>query len=361
MLLRRMHPPVRWLMVGFTLVLAALLGLWTWSSGASSAALSASPATPRQNDTVTLNGSGFAPGETIAVWITYPDFRVFGVAQIEATAEGNFSYPYLPDFLGATFTPTGNYTYTARGLTSNREVYANITVDIGVGDGPSNGVTLSAEPGIDSQGSYYLFRGSGYGANEDIAIWLRYPDNMVEALSGAQANSSGAFEYIVYVTGVPVGSYALTARGLNSNANGIADFTVEVADLTIASGEASLLVGPSPDTQRNFAEFVGSGFRPGEIVTIWVTLPNYATLWIGDVQADSSGVFSAVLYLSEQEPIGKRTYTAFGNISGLRATADYTLQAGGGEVLTEQPAVAEAPATPVELDPDTICAGIGCQ
>jgi hypothetical protein len=329
MLRERQRLYARLLLGFFAASLALLLGAYSWSSAASSAALTAAPASPRQNDTVTLTGSGFSPGETVSVWITYPDFTVYGVAEMVANGDGGFDFPYLPDFLGATFTPTGTYTYTARGQSSGREVYASINVAIDIAPGPSAGVTLAAEPGRDGQGSYFVFRGGGYAPNETAALWLRYPDNSVADLGQIEASSSGQIEYVLYVGGAPVGHYALTARGLTGGGNGIAEFDVRVDDLTVASGAASLSVGPSPDTQRSYATFTGSGFQPREIVTVWVTLPDYSTLWVGDVQADEDGAFSATLYLSEREPVGRRTYTAYGNISGLRATADYTLQPGG--------------------------------
>jgi hypothetical protein len=339
----------------FAGAIALLLGLWSWSSLASSASLSVSPTTARQNDTVTLAGQGFSPGETVAVWITYPDFRVYGVAELTANGDGAFSYPYLPDFLGATFTPTGKYTYTAHGKDSGREVYADLNVNIGAAPGASAGVTLTAEPGRDSQGSYFIFRGSGYWGGEDVAVWLRYPDNTVEDLGQVSAGPGGSIEYVLYVTGVPVGHYALTARGTLSGANGIAEFDVTVDDLTVATGKASLSVSPSPDHQRSFATFVGSGFQPKEIVTVWVTLPDYSTLWIGDVQADEGGSFIAVLYLSEQEPVGQRSFTAYGNTSGLRAVATYTLTPGSGpgDTSVEGGGTTIPPA-------DAVCVGEGC-
>jgi len=329
MVQERRRVPVRLLMGAFALGLAALLGLWTWSSSASSASLSASPAAPRQNETVTLTGAGFTPGELVSVWITYPDYRVFGVAELQTNGDGAFSYPYLPDFLGASFTPTGAYTYTARGQESGREVYASISVAIGAAPGPSAGVTLTAEPGRDQQGSYFVFRGSGYSSGEEVALWLRYPNNTVFDMGRTVAGPAGAIEYQLDVSGAPVGRYALTARGLAGGGNGIAEFDVQVADLTVATGVASLRVSASPDNQRSYATFDGSGFQPGEIVTIWVTLPDFSTMWIGDVAIDEGGGFAATLYLSEQEPVGRRTYTAFGNTSGLRAVADYTLTPGG--------------------------------
>lgn len=340
----------RLLLVGFFAGLAALLGIWTWQSAASSARLIAVPATPRQNDTVTLIGSGFAPGETVSIWITYPDYSVFGVAEVVTNGDGSFNFPYVPDFLGAAFTPVGRYTYTAFGQRSGREVYATIDVGVGQAPGPSPNVTLKAEPLRDQQGRTYVFRGSGYGANEPVAVWLRYPDFSVEDLGRVQAGPGGQIEYVLKMTGAPVGRYALTARGLQSGANGIAEFELQIADLTKPSGEAALKVEPALNTQRSFATFTGRGYLPEEIVTIWVTLPDASTRWIGDVQADSDGAFSTSLYLSEQEPAGTRTYTAYGNTSGRRATATHTLLPGGGPGFL--PAV-----TP---EPHRVCGGAGC-
>jgi hypothetical protein len=329
--------------------LALVLGLWSWSTFAA-ASLTASPDSPRQNDTVTLVGTGFSPGETVSVWITYPDFTVYGVAEVVTNGDGSFNYPYLPDFLGASFTPTGKYTYTAFGQSSGREVYSTISVDIGKAPGTSAGVQIVAEPRRDSQGSYYVFSGTGYGTNEEVALWLRYPDNRVEDLGRIEAGPSGVIEYVLYVGGVPVGHYAFTAQGLRTGANGIAEFDVRADDLTVATGKANLRVSASPDNQRSYATFEGYGYKPGEIVTIWSTLPNLSTLWVGDVEANDDGAFVAVLYLSEQEPVGKRTYTAYGNTSGLRAVADYTLTPGGGPGSTPY----------VEPAPDAICVGEGC-
>lgn len=310
--------------------LALILGLFAWGSLAQSARLSAAPTNPRQNDTVTLVGSGFTPDETVSVWITYPDFSVFGVAEIVVDGDGSFSYPYLPDFLGATFTPTGRYTYTAYGQTSGREVYAVIDVAVDQAPGPSTGVTLTTEPRRDGQGTAFVFRGSGYAGGEEVALWLRYPDNTVEDLGRVEAGPAGMIEYILEVGGSPVGRYALTARGLAGGANGIAEFDLLVDDLTSETGKATLSVSPTRDDQRSYAVFTGSGFRPSEIVSVWATLPDFSTVWVGDVQADENGAFTATLYLSEREPTGSRTFTAYGNISGLQGLASFALRPGGG-------------------------------
>jgi hypothetical protein len=320
------------LMLGLlTGALALVCGLWAYSSLANSASLSASPSTARQNDTVTLVGQGFAPGETVAVWITYPDYSVFGVAQLETNGDGSFSYPYLPDFLGASFTPTGKYTYTAKGLSSGFVVYADLQVNIDNAPGNSQGVQLHVTPGTDDQGSYFVLQGEGYFGGESLALWLRYPDNSVLDLGQIQAGPSGVLYYVLRLTGAPIGHYAFTGYGVSSARTGIAEFDLSVSDLTRASGVGQLQVGPSAGRQRSYAAFSGSGFAPDEIISIWVTLPDYSTMTIGDIKADDYGSFVAELYISEQEPVGKLTFTAYGNFSQVRAIADYQLAPGGPE------------------------------
>ncbi|EFO80602.1 hypothetical protein OSCT_1542 [Oscillochloris trichoides DG-6] len=322
------YTTARRLMIGgFTLSIALLISMWSWASWAESASLTANPTTPRQNDTVTLAGQGFMPGETIAIWITYPDYRVYGVAEFVANAEGGFNYPYLPDFLGATFTPTGRYVYTAHGKQSGREVYAEIMVDVAPAPGPSVHVRLD----VAAQATRFAFTGSGYLVGETVALWMRYPDNSIVDLGQIKTDANGKLAYTFEAAGKPVGRYALTARGLQSLGNGIAEFDVTTIDLTVANGEATLKINPGPASQRSYAVFIGTGFIPNEIVTIWVTLPDYSTRWIGDVTTDANGFFNASLYLSEQEPVGQRSYTAYGNTSGLRAVATYTLQPGTGQ------------------------------
>lgn len=303
------------------------------STNLAETALIASPALARQNDTVTIEGRGFTPNEMVAIWITYPNFEVYSVAEIATDGDGNFTYPYVLDFLSSTFTPTGKYTYTAHGKTSGREVYADIQVEVPPAPATSSAIDITIEPGWDGQGSFFTIRGANYGTEEPLALWLRYPDNTVQDLGQIEAGPTGIFEYTLWTAGVPTGRYAFTAYGLRTGLNGIAEFDVVVSDLTFAAGSANLHIRPTGDDQRSYAIFEGSGFQPGEPVSIWVTLPDNSTLAIGDVQASENGAFVASLYLGEQEPVGLRTYTAYGNFSGLRAIADYTLVAGGSETF----------------------------
>ncbi len=293
--------------------------------------LLASPTHARQNDTVTLEGRGFASNEPVAIWITYPNFEVYSVTEVQTNADGNFTFPYILDFLDVTFTPTGKYTYTARGQLSGREVYADIQVDIGAAPDTSPGVEMQVTPGRDAQGGFFTIRGTNFGGNEMLALWIRYPDNRVVDQGQIQAGPEGAFSFTLRSDGAPTGRYAFTARGLRTGLNGIVEFDITIGDLTIPRGPAGLQVRPGIDNQRSVAIFEGSGFQPEEVVTIWVTLPDQSTLTIGDVVVDANGGFVVSLYLGEQEPVGRRAYTAYGNTSGLRAITDYVLVPGGPE------------------------------
>ncbi len=326
MLIQR--PLLRLLSIVFAGALALLIAIWSWPASAQTATLTVTPAIARQNTTVTLKGSGFLPGETVSIWITYPDYTVYGVAVLTIDNDGCFMHPYVPDFLGATFTPTGRYTYTARGWQSGREAYASIEVEIGEAPGPSAGVTLTVDRPAQSQGRPFAISGSGYQPGEQVAIWIRYPNNAVADLGVQIADSQGRIGFAIASDRIPVGRYALTARGLQSQRNGIVEFEVQPGDTLRPRGAASLVAGPGSVTQRSAINLRGSGFLPGEVVTIWATLPDYATEWLGDVIADADGAFIVDVRLSEQDPVGRYAISAYGNQSERRGVAEYTLLPG---------------------------------
>ncbi|MEF3275591.1 MAG: hypothetical protein K6356_14575 [Chloroflexus sp.] len=321
------QPLLRLLLLFFASTLMLLIAIWSRPADAQVASLNVSPAVAYQNTSVTLSGNGFLPGETVSVWITYPDYTVYGVAVVKIDDQGRFNHPYLPDFLGATFTPTGRYTYTARGWQSGREAYASLTVEVAPAAGVS-GAQLTVDRPIQAQGATFTFRGSGYQPGERVAIWLRYPNNAVADLDTRTADSNGQIGLVIASDGIPIGRYALTARGLQSGVNGIVDFEVLVGDNLRPRGNAELTVGPGSTRQRSAVVVRGSGFLPGEVITVWATLPNYATEWLGDVTATTEGTFATELYLSERNPAGRYAISAYGNRSERRAVAEYMLLPG---------------------------------
>jgi len=125
-----------------------------------------------------------------------------------------------------------------------------------------------------------------------------------------------------------VGRYALTARGLQSGGNGIVDFEVLVGDTLKPRGTGQLSVATGSGPQRQAIRLNGSGFLASEVITLWATLPDYATEWLGDVTADADGTFTIEVYLSEQDPVGRYTFSAYGNSSERRAVVEYTLLPG---------------------------------
>ncbi len=322
----------RSLLTPFTFVfagaLALIIAIWSWPAGAQTASLTVSPTIARQNTTVTLSGSGFLPGETASIWITYPDYTVYSVAVVTIDEQGRFNHPYVPDFLGATFTPTGRYTYTARGWQSGREAYASLEVDVAVAPGASSTVQLTVDRAVQAQGALFTVSGRGYRPGEQVALWIRYPNNAVADLGTQIADGQGRIGLMIASNGIPVGRYALTARGLQSNGNGIVDFEVLPGDTLRPRGTAELTVESVSPTQRSALSVRGSGFLPGEVITVWATLPDYSTKWIGDVTAADDGSFTTELYLSEQDPVGRYAISAYGNRSERRAVAEYVLRAG---------------------------------
>lgn len=341
----------RMFFIGFTACLAVLLFTWNYRSWAATASLTVNSTTTSQNETVTLFGQGFSPNETVAIWVTDPQYRVYKVAEVKADEKGEFSYSHVPDLEGKGFVPTGRYIYTARGMSSGHEVHSSVQVDAGKAPGTSADVEMTVQQGSDDQGNYVQVNGANYKAREVLAIWLRYPDHTGKDLGYIDADQAGSFAYTLRLDGAPVGRYAFTARGLSTDLNGIVEFNVKASDLTQAKGVANLSIHSTNNKQRSNIVFEGSGFHAGEVVSIWVTLPDFSTTALGDVRVDKDGTFVASLYISERVPVGRHTFTAFGNTSKLRAVADFTLKSGG--LQSQQDPASNGGAAPEQQAPDS--------
>jgi hypothetical protein len=283
------------------------------------------PSTP-QESTVTLTGTGFAPGEPVALWQTYPDFTVYGLGEIAADESGAFAYSV---FLGQEL-PVGRHTITARGALSGREEYLDLELTLARGPEPTQPALLSATPFAERQGATVTLSGSGFGAGETVALWGRYPDGGAFDLATVASDGAGNFEVLLAFGGNPVGTYVFSAQGLASGRFTYAEMLLEVNDLTPATGPAALAARPLEGAQQRAVAIEANGFEPGEAVTIWTTMPDASTSELALVSANELGAFYLELLLDETVPVGQHVFSAFGNTSGKLATTPYFLDAGGG-------------------------------
>jgi len=93
---------------------------------------------------------------------------------------------------------------------------------------------------------------------------------------------------------------------------------------------ASLTVSATSVTQDDTISLTLSGFTPKEVISFWLTLPDYSVEASGDLVADTDGAAAGNLHIAIDMPVGAYSVSARGNSSGLLATARVEVKAAAG-------------------------------
>lgn len=309
-----------------TVLLASLVALPAAPAYAQGASLTVTPGSAPQNSVVVFTFAGFQPKESVNLWLTLPDYSVVGLGDVIVASTGGGD---LPVFISSAF-PTGRHYFSARGNTSGRTAVTPFDLTIGAGAGNSAGVTITVDKDTKSQGNCFLFEGSGYASGETLAAWLRLPDNSVVGFGEFEASGSGSFADIVCVGSLGFeGVHYYTAYGKGSGRTGIAAFNVTRGDYIGApAGGATLEAQPSSAKQLDVITLVGTGFLPGETISLWLTLPDGRVLSMFE-GVTATGNFAVDVFLPPL-PVGRHYFSAYGQTSGLRAIAPFDLEPGTG-------------------------------
>lgn len=353
--------------VAFAIAIAAVLGLFAYTSSASTAITTVY--TDRPAATCDRTGASapaaFQGGrfqlkmsqywdELVEVDIAFPDGRLFTVPasllldgtidqvlNIPAFSRGNAN---IAGELSVVLTvpgewPYGCYFITGRGLSSGKVSGAALVVVPGGAPSASPGNAFAAVTRVGSneasgvQGSRVDVNGRGFRGGEQISIWVTAPDGVVLSFPPGEtifADNSGDFRAAFTFDGLnPVGTYQFTILGTASGYRVITPFTLTSPPVT-QRGWAQLYVAfpaDRADPQRSAFEVQGRLFTPGERVDIWVTLPDGAVRGLPSQFADGVGDFYALLYLDERLPTGFYQVTAKGAASNHLVITSLTLQA----------------------------------
>jgi hypothetical protein len=315
--------------LGLVALLALVMSAFVSPAHAQSASLTVSPSTISQDSSAELTLTGFAPKEIISFWLTLPDYSVEAAGDLVADADGAVTgFLYL-----SVAEAVGTYSLSARGNSSGQLATARLELRAAAGAPASPNIVLDVEQSSQPQGECFDFTGVGYEGGETIAVWLRMPDGSVssDGLEGEfSAESDGSFGYFICFGRLAAeGSYAFTGYGKDSGLTGIAEFSLERGDyLGAPAGDAELSVEPKTARQLETVSIVGGGFEAGELISLWITLPN------GVVQSLFSGTtvdgtFQEDIVLPPL-PVGTHYISAYGDTSGQRAVATLELLPGDG-------------------------------
>jgi hypothetical protein len=281
-----------------------------------------------QNETINVYLDGFVPGEGITLWQTFPDYTVLPIyQQVSADSAGRANVTLFID----PSVPVGTHFLSARGNTSDAIAIASFPIEA-----PElvikNSVAIELVESGQTQGNPYVFAGSGYIPSEPVALWLTFPDGSVRDLQIVDAGD-GSFTYRYTPSAEdPIGTYQITAFGRSSERTAITSFVVEVADYLATAEPTTLEVFPPQARQLDIVTMTGRGFDPGEVVSLWLTLPDgsVVTMYEG---VTLSGAFQERVYLPAVIPegglpVGIHHLSAYGSTSGRRAIASFELLPG---------------------------------
>lgn len=214
------------------------------------------------NGTVNIFGRGFRGQETIRVWITAPDGSVIDYPDQFTSDVGSFASTFVfdPRF------PTGNYGFTALGLSSGYQVIARFNL----GSQPANPSGWAQvrvawrENATASQTGTFEIQGQFYEPFEQISLWATLPDGSVRGLPLQQTNQFGEFFAVVELDQrLPTGAYSFTAQGLSSRRLQIGQVTVTPGSPNVTGPDFSPAPGVLDNNSNQPGSLGGAPPQPG--------------------------------------------------------------------------------------------------
>ncbi len=258
----------------------------------------------RAGSATTVIGSGFQPGETVSIYWLGPAGPVLGTFEASDTGEliGRVNVPATAQL--------GTYNIYVRGDSSNQVGAVKYEV--------TSLVAVSLRLAITSgrAGSATTVIGSGFKPGETVTIYWLGPAGPV--LGSFRASATGELVGRVNIPATTqLGTYNIYVRGNSSGQVGAVKYTVThlVAvrlRLAIPSGRAG-----SPTT------VIGSGFKPGESVTIYWLGPAGPVL--GTFRASATGELIGRVNIPATAQLGTFNIYVRGNSSSQIGAVKYTV------------------------------------
>src|SRR5215216_5123546 len=175
-------------MVGPIIALLALLLALPNAALAASFTLTPEQPSVAAGQIININGSGFTPGEQVAIWATAPDQTVIGgdfeFAERD-TGQIDIGFNVPQDALG------GRWSLTAYGFISKTPVITTFEVQ---GRDPATATPQAlVTPASAAPGSEFDFAALGFKKKETVSYWFTGPDGVIHAAypEGDKANSDG--------------------------------------------------------------------------------------------------------------------------------------------------------------------------
>lgn len=292
------------------LVLVVLILPWQLWGGAhpvaAAPAISISPGSVAPGGTIQVTGAGFAAsssGSSVALCTNLPVTPV--CTTIPVSSSGTFTVNVtIPQSI-----PPGSYQVSVLQV-ATPAVYASFTV---VAPTPAPTPTISVSPSSIVPGNQLTISGANWPASSQVQVCSAVPGYGCQAIA---TSASGTFQVLTTIpASTPSGGYSVSAQAGTGS-----PVTTQVT--VTANNRISL--SPSPVVPGQPETVAGSGFGPGEIISV-----GFPALFInggkGDQEvrgtADASGNFAIQLPIPGNEVAGNYIVTARGLSTGRLSTA----------------------------------------
>ncbi|MGB8648815.1 MAG: hypothetical protein WCF84_26495 [Anaerolineae bacterium] len=303
---------LKWLIP--TLVVVALVVFVLTAPAALASSISVTPNPAWLGYPFWVTADGFHPYEIVSTWVSRPDGVAVGTGQTIAdetgTVEFNFTLPYT--------WPQGSYRAVARGK-SGLELYSDFWVN-----GPTlSTVTPTPTPSPaqylgDMEGRTFIYSGTGYQPGELVWVWYTNPSGANIFYSKVYADAWGNVWFpITLGADWPFGVYHFASKGLTSK------HTTNM-EMGYFDGQVTGVRASDPVLGLPFVvNFTGSGFKPGEQVRMWVSLPGGGARALPQTAADANGDVNFTYVVMPGMPAGTYRIVAWGVSSHHQDYTDY--------------------------------------
>ncbi|NTU79779.1 MAG: hypothetical protein HGA45_10320 [Chloroflexales bacterium] len=394
----KLHGSRRTFALGFTLVLATLLGAFAFRSaaqdynkGALLFALSTDGEArcartgrnaPRVYQTKEFGVAlrQFWDNEQTYLSIVFPDGRVFSpgaAGMLDGVIDMPPNFPWVATtsnggdfyapFMASAKWPRGCYELTALGGSSNRLASGFFVLDsLPMGPLNSGRAELNIEDNTTGDpsglhGTTVNLHGRGFVGQEYISIWITAPDGTVIDYPMQLTSDVGSFaSSFTFDSRFQTGRYSFTALGQSSGYQVIDTFDLAARN-TAPNSYALLVVNwkqPAQNIQGGEFEITGQFFLPLEPVVVWLTLPDNSVRTLPDQYTNVYGEFFTDIFFDERLPTGTYKFTAKGVNSGRTVISnDVAVLQPGDPVINTSPPLGEP--GPIVDDNNTFGAGEG--
>jgi len=326
-------------------------------SGDRRAFVRVTPSSGNAGDRFKILGDGFAPGERVIMWVTYPDQAIRPLGDVPtADGGGSISGAKISVYIDKRrkYSPDGYYYVTVQGLSTGRIGIGVFVIGVAppappppppapntgarlgamihtelVPRGPGSITPLAAPPGL-----AFTFSASGYDWNERVGVWLTRPNGAGQEevdQSRVVRDGRGNITVVFMPADRSEGIWTITGQGASTGRAITVPFKVTrdyLAPLgTPRPASVNGAVRPVEGGLRTVFALSGTGFRANEDLDLWITSPD-GIYYLTSARADGSGRIGyspgLLVQFSAQSPTGVYGYHYRGRAGGRRVDLYFT-------------------------------------